>query len=176
MGGKVLIIDTSVMCVWLRVPGKETAGKGGVVTYEYVSRYIDEQTRNGATLVLPMTTIIETGNFIAQVEHGRKEVARRFADMIVEAADGKQPWAVFSRQKDLWDGGKLKDLANRWSETVVVEKQSLGDAAIVDVAAFYKELGCTIEIFTGDGGLKNWEQKVSGQPKLSVSRGRRRNR
>ena len=25
--GKIMIIDTNIMCVWLKVPGKETAGK-----------------------------------------------------------------------------------------------------------------------------------------------------
>lgn len=35
---KVLVIDTSVLCVWLKVPGKETCGpSNALVTYEMVS-------------------------------------------------------------------------------------------------------------------------------------------
>ncbi|WP_228036497.1 hypothetical protein [Dolichospermum flos-aquae] len=28
---KVLLIDTSLLCVWLKVPGKETAGNNGTL-------------------------------------------------------------------------------------------------------------------------------------------------
>ena len=59
MKKKVIIIDTSVLCVWLQLPGKETAGKDNSITYELVENYIKEETGKGATLVLPLTSIIE---------------------------------------------------------------------------------------------------------------------
>ena len=32
---KVLVIDTSVLCVWLKVPGKETCGSSNaLITYD----------------------------------------------------------------------------------------------------------------------------------------------
>ena len=35
---KVLVIDTSVLCVWLKVPGKETCGpSNALVSYKMVS-------------------------------------------------------------------------------------------------------------------------------------------
>ena len=41
---KVLVIDTSVLCVWLKVPGKETCGPSkALVTYEMVSEKIEEE-------------------------------------------------------------------------------------------------------------------------------------
>lgn len=41
---KVLVIDTSVLCVWLKVPGKETCGpSNALVTYEMVSEKIEEE-------------------------------------------------------------------------------------------------------------------------------------
>ena len=36
---KVLIIDTSIMCVWLQVPGKETCGKDGNIRDEGLKAY-----------------------------------------------------------------------------------------------------------------------------------------
>lgn len=164
MKHKVLIIDTSIMCVWLQVPGMESAGKEGEYDYESVSKHIEEQVKAGATLVLPMTSIIETGNFIARVEQDRKKLGDRMADIIIAAADGTQPWAAFTLQRELWSEEGLKSLANRWRETVVSEKQSIGDASIVDVAQYYAAMeDFEVEIFTGDGGLKNWEYKIAGK-------------
>lgn len=43
---KVLVIDTSVLYVWLKVPGKETCGpSNALVTYEMVSEKIEEEKR-----------------------------------------------------------------------------------------------------------------------------------
>ena len=41
---KVLVIDTSVLYVWLKIPGKETCGpSNALVTYEMVSEKIEEE-------------------------------------------------------------------------------------------------------------------------------------
>lgn len=47
---KVLVIDTSVLCVWLKVPGKETCGSShALVTYEMVAEKIEEERTLGTT-------------------------------------------------------------------------------------------------------------------------------
>ena len=52
---KVLVIDTSVLCVWLKVPGKETCGPSkALVTYEMVSEKIEEEKKKGTTFILPL--------------------------------------------------------------------------------------------------------------------------
>lgn len=164
MKHKVLIVDTSIVCVWLQVPGMESAGKDGQYTYENVSKHIENEVNDGAMLVLPMTSIIETGNFIARLERKRKELGDRLADVIIAAADGSRPWAAFTQQNDLWSSEGLKELAAKWRETVVSERQSIGDASIVDVAKYYASVGnFEVEIFTGDGGLKNWEYRITGR-------------
>ena len=44
MKKKVLIFDTSVLCVWLKVPGKETCGpEDNRLTYEVVNAKIEEE-------------------------------------------------------------------------------------------------------------------------------------
>ena len=45
--GKIMIIDTNIMCVWLKVPGKETAGKNNEWNYDTVSAHIDEEIKSG---------------------------------------------------------------------------------------------------------------------------------
>jgi len=173
MKKKVIIIDTNVMCVWLQIPGKETAGKNNSITYESVKTYIEEETRKGATLVLPLTSIIETGNFVAQIEQNRNAIGSKLADMIIAAASGTAPWVAFSQQGDLWTNEALVNLANRWRETVVTEKQSIGDAAIVDVAEYYaKSHLFEVVIYTGDGGLKNHEYRIAGQIQKTLRRNR----
>lgn len=70
---KVLVIDTSVLCVWLKVPGKETCGPSrSLITYEMVSEKIETEKKQGTTFILPLATIIETGNHIAHSAGGSK--------------------------------------------------------------------------------------------------------
>lgn len=157
MKGKVLIMDTSVLCVWLRVPGKETCGSGdNLLDFDKVNAKIQEEQAAGTTFVLPLASIIETGNHIAHVTGDKHSLGTALADIISKTSDAESPWASFTRQGDLWKSEKLKELAERWKETVV-SGQSLGDASIVDVANYYSAASFEVEIYTGDKGLKAYE-------------------
>jgi len=157
MNKKVLIIDTSILCVWLKVPGKDSCGSGTkIITYNDVNERIEQEKRQGTTFVLPIASIIETGNHIAHSPGNRWLLGNAFADMISEMADAKSPWAAFTAQNALWQPDKMKELAERWKQTVV-SGQSMGDASIVDVASYYGKMGFDVEIFTGDEGLKAYE-------------------
>lgn len=62
---KVLILDTSILCVYLEVPGKETCGfEDDRWDKKRVDRFLQEAEEN-YTFVLPLTAIVETGNHIA---------------------------------------------------------------------------------------------------------------
>ena len=83
---KVLVIDTSVLCVWLKVPGKETCGPSkALVTYEMVSEKIEEEKKKGTTFILPLATIIETGNHIAHSSGDRKSLGEEFAQIMIDS-------------------------------------------------------------------------------------------
>lgn len=125
---KILIVDTSIMCVWLKVPGKEVAGKSNEYTYDIVARHIEEERQKGTKLVLPIATIIETGNHIAHSNGNREYSIDTFSSMIVSAA--------------------IVQIAQQFAPT------------------------CEVEIFTGDGGLKNYEYKIQGQAKKELRRNR----
>ena len=141
MKKKVLIFDTSVMCVWLQVPGKDTCGQGETaLTYNIVRKKIENEKKEGTIFVLPIASIIETGNHIAHADGDKFKIGDTLANLISQTADSKSPWAAFTEQSTLWKPDKLKALAERWKETVICG-QSLGDASIVDVADYYAQMG-----------------------------------
>ncbi len=80
----VVLVDTSVLCELLRVPklcNDPTAHE------ETLRRYAEE----GATLLLPMATLIETGNHIAQNGDPpqRRRIAESFAGLVKSALTGQ---------------------------------------------------------------------------------------
>lgn len=166
---RVLILDTSILCVWLKVPNMDTCGSDlDTWDRQRVENKIATELNNKTTFVLPLATIIETGNHIAQARHSRKERGEALADLMRKSADEVSPWAAFSAQSDLWSTDNVKKLADAWPD-LATRKLSLGDATIKDIAAYYAQLGYVVEILTGDQGLKVYE---SVQP-VPVPRRRR---
>jgi hypothetical protein len=166
---RVLIIDTSILCVWVDVPGMETCGPDvDKWNKQRVDAKLSEELEKKTTFVLPLASIIETGNHISQAEHSRRERGNALADLMRKSADEESPWAAFSDQSVLWSPEKLKDLADAWPN-LAAQKLSLGDATIKDVAEHYAQLGFTVEILTGDQGLKAYEPTAP----VSVPRRRR---
>ncbi len=150
-------MDTSILCVWLKVPGKETCGSGkNCWDYKKVNAKISQELSSSTTFVLPLASIIETGNHISQCPGDPYSVAQSFAELIRKTAKHETPWAAFTVQSNLWSVEKLSQLADTWP-ALAANRISLGDATIKDVAAYYGEQGQSVEIFTGDQGLKAYE-------------------
>lgn len=170
---KVLVIDTSMLCCWLQVPGKETCGtQDDTWDFERVNTKIQAEIEEKTTFVIPLAAIIETGNHIAQSKTGdRYQVAVKFADIMRKTADNQSPWAAFDEQAHFWGGDGLKQLADQFPEKAS-QGISIGDLTIKTVADYYAKMGSKIgvEIFTGDAGLKAY------QPTPPVPQPRRRKR
>ncbi|NEO56226.1 MAG: hypothetical protein F6K54_25985 [Okeania sp. SIO3B5] len=154
---KVLIIDTSILCVYLGVPGKETCGSEGnkwdkVKVYEI----LEKEEKAKTIFVLPLATIIETGNHIAQANSKGYEIAKELGNLMKLTADNQTPWAAFIEQSKLWDAENLKDLADEFPD-FASRGFALGDATIKRVADYYAKSGFDVEIITGDKGLKSYE-------------------
>ncbi|MEA1052954.1 hypothetical protein U5801_24550 [Lamprobacter modestohalophilus] len=165
---RVLILDTSILCVWLDVPGMETCGPDADRwDKSRVEAKIAHERSSQTTFVLPLASIIETGNHIAQARHSRRARAEQLADLMRKSADEESPWAAFSDQSVLWSADRLKTLADAWPD-LADRKLSLGDATIKDVAEHYASVGYAVEILTGDQGLKAY------QPAAPVAIPRRR--
>lgn len=160
---KVLIIDTCILCVWLEIPKMDTCGPDtDRWDKQRVDEKIQEETLDGTTFVLPLATIIETGNHIAQSAHSRKERGEGLADLMRKSADNQTPWAAFSDQSVLWSPEQMKVLAAAWP-ILADQKLSLGDATIKDVAEYYAQMNCSVEILTGDQGLKAYEPSAPAE-------------
>lgn len=154
---RVLILDTSVLCCWLQVPGKEEAGPiNDRWNYARINTLLDLEKQKDSTFVLPIATLIETGNHIAQASSQRFATASNLASYLREAADAKSPWAAFTEQSALWQSEKLRALADTWP-ALAAGGTSIGDHTIKDVAEYYALAGYHVEILTGDAGLKAYE-------------------
>lgn len=167
MSKRVLILDTSVLCCWLQVPSKEEAGTvEDRWTHERIDQLLREEQAKHSTFVLPIATLIETGNHIAQVKKGdRFNLANKLAEYLRKAADAHSPWAAFTEQAELWQTDNLRTLAENWPAQAA-QRLSIGDATIKDVAEYYHKAGFSVEILTGDKGLKAYEPASSSAPVL----------
>ncbi|WP_138227075.1 hypothetical protein [Paenibacillus algicola] len=155
---KILIIDTSILCCWINVPGKEVCGSDtDRWDSERAKKKIDDEVRSGATLVLPLATIIETGNHISQSTGDRYGTAKRLIAIINKAIQNETPWAAFSDQSILWGEDEVSRLTEEWP-TLAAQGISIGDATIKTVADYYAKIqSYQVEILTGDAGLKSYE-------------------
>lgn len=117
----ICLLDTSVFVEILCVPGRNTQH---VDIYSQLEQKID----NEESLFLPMATILETGNHIAQIRDGnqRRDVARKFVDQVNQALDGISPFTpiVFPTQESLREW--LIEFPNAASEG-----KGLGDLSII---------------------------------------------
>lgn len=163
MARKILILDTSILCCWLRVPGKDTAGS---VHDRWDHKRIDDlltiERSQGSTFVLPIASLIETGNHIAQCTGDRFNLATSLTNHLQNTVDASSPWAAFTDQSMLWEPSNLQQLANTWPR-LAIGGTSIGDATIKHVAEHYSNAGYDVEILTGDEGLKAYETRKPSQ-------------
>lgn len=100
---KVLVIDTSVLCVWLKVPGRKLVVQAMPWLHTRWSLRNRGRKKKGTTFILPLATIIETGNHIAHSSGDRMSLGEEFAQIMIDSADEKSPWAAFTEQSSLWN-------------------------------------------------------------------------
>jgi hypothetical protein len=141
------------------VPGKSTTGEGDELwDKQRVDELIALEVGRGSTLVLPIATLIETGNHIAQASQYRFERAQALVTHLRQALASTSPWAAFTQQSDLWGNENLQRLADDWP-ALAAHKMSIGDATIKFVADYYSLAGYEVEIITADTGLKAYEPR-----------------
>jgi hypothetical protein len=167
---KVLIIDTCLLCVWLKVPAMELCGSNeDKWNHDRVDKKIKEEIDKSTTLVLPLATIVETGNHIAQARAKQREIAEDFAKIMTNTANEMSPWAAFSEQVVLWEAEALKKLAAKFSQSAM-QKISMGDASIAILGEHYRQKGFHVEFLTADRELKAQEPSPPPSPTRRSSR------
>jgi len=120
----ICIIDTSIFCEVLQVPHKSDKQKAAKVREELIAKSQSE------SLLLPMTTVLETGNHIGQNGDGtlRRKTAQRFVEQVKRALDGTAPFVV----TPMLDRTRLVALLETFPDWVQ-QKSGLGDLTIRDV-------------------------------------------
>jgi hypothetical protein len=119
--GAICLIDTSIFLEILNVPQKASQS-------ELILQELKEKIKAGESLFLPMATILETGNHIAQNGDGnqRRTCAEKFVDQVTQALEGKSPFTPinFLKKEDLQ--GWLKKFPDE-----AMGGRGLGDLSII---------------------------------------------
>lgn len=126
----VRFIDTSVMLNLLEVPDMCSNAKE-------VKEQWKEVLKAEETLILPVATIIETGNHIAHISNGniRRTIAGKFGEYLRKTAAGEAPWQLYGVELDK-EG--LLYLAEHIEENAMREIGT-GDLSIIYAYEQYKE-------------------------------------
>ena len=163
MTRRIVVVDTSVLCCLLKVPTKDTAGsKDDLWDCARVEQTLRNEEGEGSTFVLPIATLIETGNHIANSPGEKHEVAVALMQILSKTLSASAPWAAFADQEILWSTEKVDSLCREWPR-LAVSGLTIGDATIKNVADYYAEAGMTVQILTADQGLKAYEPAVPAQ-------------
>lgn len=128
-----------------------------IISQTDVDAKIRAEIDEGARIVLPLASVIECGNHITQIKGtDPKRYIDEFADFILKSIEGLEPWDIFTNQTNLFDEENFKKLVETWRD-LSISGISMGDASIIQVANHYNSKNFTVEIFTGDTGLKAYE-------------------
>lgn len=151
MAARVVFIDTSVLLNVLKVPHTGNAEDQEADREKFAALH-----DQGVQLVLPVTTIIETGNAIASIDGEKHQLIQVFVSFLRATLTGDAPWvaAGFSSTSALLR--ELLDDAPAPLDSLMNSKVGTGDAAILaEVAELRRRLptGMPVEIWTRDKGL-----------------------
>ncbi len=128
MTATVTLIDTSVLCEMLQVPGKSNPERGAEASAE-----LDLRSRAGERFVIPITAVIETGNHIAQAVGDRHDAAGRFVRFLRQTMAQPGTWLILQTRlgtdflNALCDG----DSTGQTLENLAALKVGAGDIAIL---------------------------------------------
>lgn len=145
----VCLIDTSVLCNIVRVPGK--CDDADSVMAEL--REMGER----AGLLLPVAAVVETGNHVAQNGNGRERrtAALALQKVVVDAVEQSAPWRLASP----FNADALRDAVAEW-ETHAVAGVGIADRSIILEWERQCELnpGRRVRIWALDGHLAGYDR------------------
>lgn len=152
----VRIIDTSVLVNILDIPNMNQNHTEAMDEFKTLIK------SNQDTLILPLATIIETGNHIAHISDGniRREKAGLFAKYLEKTAKGEAPWEYYCRELDKND---LLIMANEFPNCATRET-GIGDMSIIRAYEKYKaEIPAVgnIMIWSFDGHLQGYKEELT---------------
>lgn len=124
----VKFIDTTILVNLLDVPKmNEHAGK--------VKKQLEEAIQKEEVLILPLATIVETGNHIAHATGDRYTLGEKFSKCLIETAKDKMPWKFNEQQ---WSKQDLLYMAQKVPEYASMGI-GVGDISIIREYENFKE-------------------------------------
>ena len=156
----VCLIDTSIFLNLLNVPNRNQERRH--VVQDYI-----EYAQNECTFILPMATVLETGNHIAQNGDGgtRREAAQRFCDVVLGAFNGTAPYRPMdfpsAHEIASWLSEFPNEAGKNKSATKRGEGTSFGDFSIIKDFEKCRAKFAMSEIFicSLDDDLKQYHHK-----------------
>jgi hypothetical protein len=154
----ICLIDTSIFLEILNVPNCNQHRASVLEDFETYSQL-------GFTFLLPMATILETGNHIAQNGNGtiRRKTALRFVKEVKDAFTGIAPWrpTTFPSTAEILEWiDEFPDEAKKNKAPNKQEGTSFGDLSIIK--EFYKSCNIfsmsEVFIWSLDSDLQNYHQ------------------
>lgn len=157
----VKFIDTSVMLNLLSVPNM-------CQDAEKIKEQWKQNLEAKDVLIMPVATMIETGNHIAHIANGkqRREIAGKFGEYLRKTANREAPWQLYgvksTKEELLYLAENIEDFAMRGT--------GIGDMSIVYAYHRY------IEEVPAIGTIMIWstDTHMQGYRKENVSMSRRR--
>ena len=146
----VKLIDTSILCEMLMIPGKCDSAFSKKVCGEFV-----RLAKKDVRFILPLATVVETGNHIAQNGDGniRRKKARELVDFVNQSLKHESPFLP----PPFWQEEDLRAWMARFPDAAMREI-GLGDVSIQRDLERAKELlhlptDVSIEIWSKDSHL-----------------------
>jgi hypothetical protein len=155
----ICLIDTSIFLNLLNVPNRnQSRAKVLQDSKDYAAA--------GCTFLLPMASILETGNHIAQNGDGnvRRATAQAFVKQVKAAFSGESPWQPIDfpspQEISTWLA-QFPDLAGKNKAPTKLEGTSFGDLTIIqDFEKTCKKFPMSeVFIWSLDQDLTNYHQK-----------------
>lgn len=150
----VCIVDTSIFCEILAIPGKSSAHAA-----EYRKEF-GSKAKAKEALLLPLAVVVECGNHIGQIRngHARRLAAVAFEQQVTSALAGKAPFTI----TPLLNLDEWSTMLARFPDWALRNESGIGDLSIVDVY----ERQCVLPphrrvyIWSLDGHLAGYDRRL----------------
>lgn len=127
----VRFMDTSIIVNLLEIPHM-------CAEAEDIKKEFGKAVQDGEVLILPMSTIIESGNHIAHIAKGdiRREKAMKFQEFLKKTAEEIALWTFYGAEFTKED---LYNLAEEFPDKALTLRMGIGDMSIIQSYKKYKE-------------------------------------
>lgn len=152
----VRFMDTSIVMNLLEIPNM--CSDAAKVKEEFHSAVNEKE-----TLILPISTIIESGNHIAHIADGtiRRKKALKFQEFLKKTAKEEAPWTLYGVELTKED---LLILAEQFPDKALQMRMGIGDMSIIRFYEKYKEITPAIGrimIWSTDRHLSDYKEDIT---------------